>query len=250
MASTAKNKIGLTVRKPVAQTRTRAPAAVAKTAPKASLPAVNTGQEQPAPRFVTLPGTPDAKPPAASGGGALRVGAAHGETPEEVSARIALHPAIQNAFLAKIFAEGKVDPKGGSKVTGPLDMTACVEMFVQSANALSKNGTKELENMLLSQATALQAIFYEMARRSALNMGEYIEPTEVYLRLALKAQSQCRATIETLAEIKNPRPVYLNPKQVNVANGPQQVNNGPRPADPTTRAEENEIPANKLLEAP
>jgi hypothetical protein len=28
-----------------------------------------------------------------------------------------------------------------------------------------------------------------------------------YLRLGLKAQSQCRATLETLAAIKNPRPV-------------------------------------------
>ena len=40
-------------------------------------------------------------------------------------------------------------------------------------------------------------------------------------KLALKAQSQCRATLETLAAIKNPPVIFV--KQ---ANGHQQVNNG------------------------
>jgi hypothetical protein len=39
-----------------------------------------------------------------------------------------------------------------------------------------------------------------------------------------KPQAQCRATIEALAEIKNPRPVAFV-KQANIAQGPQQVNN-------------------------
>ena len=44
------------------------------------------------------------------------------------------------------------------------------------------------------------------------------------LTLALKAQAQCRATLEALAEIKNPRPVQFV-KQANMTTGPQQVNN-------------------------
>lgn len=40
-----------------------------------------------------------------------------------------------------------------------------------------------------------------------------------------KCSTQCRATLETLAEIKNPRPVVFV-RQANIANGPQQVNNG------------------------
>jgi len=47
---------------------------------------------------------------------------------------------------------------------------------------------------------------------------------ETYMRLALKAQSQCRTTLETLAEIKNPRAVAFV-KQANIAGGHQQVNN-------------------------
>ena len=44
------------------------------------------------------------------------------------------------------------------------------------------------------------------------------------MRLALRAQSQCRATLETLAAIKNPPIVYA--RQANVTTGPQQINNG------------------------
>ena len=44
------------------------------------------------------------------------------------------------------------------------------------------------------------------------------------LTLALKAQAQCRSTLEALAEIKNPRPVQFV-KQANMTTGPQQVNN-------------------------
>jgi hypothetical protein len=78
--------------------------------------------------------------------------------------------------------------------------------------------------MLNAQAVALNSIFAEMSRRAALNMGQYPEATERYLRLAMKAQSQCRTTLETLAAIKNPPVVYA--KQANIAHGPQQVNNG------------------------
>jgi hypothetical protein len=224
-------------------------------------PAVNTAKEQqPAPRFIDLPGTPQDKPPAAPGDGALRIGAAPGETAEEVAARIALHPAIQNAFIAKVFAEGKV-PEQGNKITGPLDMNACAESMVQKIETLDgKTPMRVGEQMLLAQAEALQAVFYEMMRRAALNMGQYIEPTEIYMRLGLKAQSQCRATIETLGELKNPRPIYLNPKQVNnvagnqqvnSSEGPQQVNNGtPASADAASPANalalENKAPGETL----
>jgi hypothetical protein len=58
--------------------------------------------------------------------------------------------------------------------------------------------------VLVAQAASLNSIFTELARRAGLNMGEYIGATESYMRLALKAQAQCRATIETLAAMKNP----------------------------------------------
>ncbi|MBL8226389.1 MAG: hypothetical protein JNM50_13780 [Chromatiales bacterium] len=55
-------------------------------------------------------------------------------------------------------------------------------------------------------------------------MGEYIDAADTYLRLALKAQSQCRTTLEALVALKRP-PVVIA-QQTNVTTGPQQVNNG------------------------
>jgi hypothetical protein len=78
------------------------------------------------------------------------------------------------------------------------------------------------ESMLMGQALALQSIFTHMSRR-VLNQ-EYQRHTESFFAMALKAQNQCRMTLETLNEIKYPRQVAFV-RQANIANGPQQVNN-------------------------
>ncbi len=99
-----------------------------------------------------------------------------------------------------------------------------------------------LERMLAAQALTLNQMFCELARRAALNMGEHLDATEAYLRLALKAQHQSRATVETLAEIKNPRAAVAFVRQANISNGPQQVNNSvPAPAQEIAQ------PKNELL---
>lgn len=95
------------------------------------------------------------------------------------------------------------------------------------------------EHMLASQALSLDAIFNSLAERAGRQNS--LPNMEVMLRLALKAQSQARATIETLAVVKNPMP-YI--KQANIAHGPQQVNN----ERATPRAEKRKTPPNKLLE--
>src|SRR5262249_31355711 len=79
-------------------------------------------------------------------------------------------------------------------------------------------------------------------RRAMLNAGEHLDATDRYMCLALKAQSQSRATFETLAAIKSGPAVFA--RQANIAHGPQQVNNGVLLA----RAENSESAPNKLLE--
>jgi hypothetical protein len=76
-------------------------------------------------------------------------------------------------------------------------------------------------------------------------MGEHLGAIETYMRLALKAQSQCRATLETLAAIKNP-PSVAFVRQANIAHGAQQVNN--EPPSEACRARKSENRPNKLLE--
>ncbi|WP_347814169.1 hypothetical protein [Paraburkholderia sp. BL10I2N1] len=107
--------------------------------------------------------------------------------------------------------------------------------------------------MLATQANTLDMIFNHLAHKAAYS--EYLNQFQAHLTLALKAQAQCRATLEALAEIKNPRPLAFV-KQANIANGPQQVNNGTpaatqggnAPPEPHARGKNGET-ANKLLES-
>lgn len=106
---------------------------------------------------------------------------------------------------------------------------------------------KRAEAMLFNQAHALQAIFMNLADKASRQ--EYLKHWEAYMRMALKAQNQCRMTLETLATIKNPPVVFA--RQANINNGgQQQVNNGvPAPASgKTTHAAENRAVQTELLE--
>jgi hypothetical protein len=106
---------------------------------------------------------------------------------------------------------------------GECSLTETVKVLCDKAVAVHRGNLKDAETMLVSQATALNAIFTRFALRASMNMGEYLDATDRYMRLALRAQSQCRATLETLALIKNPPAVFA--RQANIAQGPQQVNN-------------------------
>ena len=96
------------------------------------------------------------------------------------------------------------------------------------------------ERVLTHQFLTLDALFNNLAQRSGRQ--DSFKGIEVLMRLALKAQSQARATAETLALMKNPMP-YI--RQANIANGPQQVNNG----QSATGAGNFQTEPNKLLEA-
>ena len=132
-------------------------------------------------------------------------------------AQTALRPSVKGAIAIKQW----------SQKLGDLDLSRLIEELRTQSNLANDGKLARGEAMLMTQAHTLDAIFNELARRAALNMGEYMNACDTYLRLALKAQSQCRTTIETLAEMKNPRPVAFV-KQANIANN-QQINNGPQP---------------------
>jgi hypothetical protein len=92
--------------------------------------------------------------------------------------------------------------------------------------------------MLLNQAHTLEALFGDLTRLAYNNLGNF-DVAERLFRLALKAQGQVRATVETLAAMKNQPMVFA--KQANVTSGPQQINNG------LAREHPADVP-NKLLE--
>ena len=124
---------------------------------------------------------------------------------------VALSPNLQNAV--GVYAWGTC--------AGKPDLQATAEGLSAQTRKVQSGDLAALEAMLYGQAITLQAIFTKLARRAAAN--DSVKPFQVNLTLALKAQAQCRATLEALAEIKNPRPVAFV-RQMNMSAGPQQVN--------------------------
>lgn len=126
---------------------------------------------------------------------------------------------------------------------GALGLTECLAALQATVAQVQGGDLGHAEAMLQAQSVALNAVFTSLAKRSA--ESEYMDHVERFLRLALKAQSQCRATLETLAVLKNP-PVFT--RQANITSGTQQINNGPVLNAPPARAEIQESEPIKLLE--
>jgi hypothetical protein len=159
-------------------------------------------------------------------------------------AKFVLRPSVNAAVLVKDYG----------KTFGDLDLAALVGTVDEGINVVNAGDMSRVEGMLYAQAQALQTMFMNFSRRSLAQ--EYQATLESYFRMAMKAQNQCRMTLETLATIKNP-PVVIA-RQANINNGgQQQVNNGaPAATDPSSSASrgcahaaDSESPRTELLEA-
>ena len=138
------------------------------------------------------------------------------ETGAQAMARKVLEPHLRHAVTASAFA-GKVL---GKDFEGPGLMDYVGHELVLTAKA--ENGDLSVASRLLAaQAITLDSMFTELARRTAVNMGDYINAAERYGRLALKAQSNCRATLETLAKLHQPREQTV--RHVHVNEGGQAI---------------------------
>jgi hypothetical protein len=189
------------------------------------------------------------KPKAGNKSGALKKPNAEKNLTEttdtDEAARIALFSTLPSANAAAVIAEY-------ASAFGEQNVDALIVELRKRMTTVNDGDLQGCENMLIGQAHALQSMFVHLSRRAIKQ--EYLKNFDAFLRLALKAQSQCRATIETLAELKYPKQATFI-KQANIANQ-QQVNNGgeakpglsdnyaPAPA----RTEDLETSQNKLLE--
>jgi hypothetical protein len=138
--------------------------------------------------------------------------------PESVTyARTALRPSVRAAITTQAY----------SKQLGELDLTAVVDELATQNAALSKGDMARSEAMLLSHAHTLDAIFHELVRRAGLNMGKSLDAVEIYMRLGLRAQGQCRATLQTLAEIKEPASRDVRPASERCSRPPANQQRSP-----------------------
>lgn len=147
---------------------------------------------------------------------ALTVEQTKDETGAQAMARTLLEPHLRHALSASAYA-GKV-LGSDVEVPGIMDFVD----HVQEATGKAEAGDLAIASRLLaSQAITLDAMFTELARRAALNMSEYINAAESYGRLALRAQSNCRTTLEALAKLHQPREQTV--RHVHVNDGGQAV---------------------------
>lgn len=172
---------------------------------------------------------------------ALRVVATTADPREKIMADLAVSPCMNGVMVMEAFTGNLL----GKDSTG---ITELVESLRESTRKVNDGDLSTLEAMLISQATALQTIFTSYARRAQVQTLQ--RNLEAFMGMALKAQAQSRATIQAVIELKYPKQATFV-KQANIANGPQQVNNGegfPTSTRTGAHARENQSEQSKLLE--
>ncbi len=152
------------------------------------------------------------------------------------TANLALQPNVSAAAVISQY----------SATFGGLDIKSVSDSLSETINQVWNGDVKTCEAMLFAQAQALQTIFMSLSCRAANQ--DFIGHRETYLKLALKAQNQCRTTLETLSTIKNPPVIFA--KQANIAHGHQQVNNGIAAdnMNDDSHTRKNKFDSNELLE--
>lgn len=121
-------------------------------------------------------------------------------------------------------------------------ITEMIGELKQQTAAVRADDLSRAEGMLISQAHTLDGLFAKLASK-ALAAG-HLDAMDRYMRLALKAQNQARATLQTLGELKAPKQIAFV-KQANIGNQ-VQVNNGA--ASQPARTRKNKKAQNELLE--
>ena len=127
-------------------------------------------------------------------------------------AEVGLNPAVTGVATVQIFNKGSF---------GTQSITDAFEVMREHIAAAEKGDLSQQRALLVGQASSLNAIFTELARRAGANMGEYVNAAQIYMRLALKAQAQCRSTIEALDRLVNGHEQTV--KHVHVGQGGQAV---------------------------
>jgi hypothetical protein len=137
-----------------------------------------------------------------------------GESGSQAMARLMVDPHMRNAYAADLFNAPMF--KGHEPDIG--DVIA--ETGKISAGIASGN-LKFVSDTLTMQAMTLDAIFTDCARQAFSNKGEYPKAYDRYMALAMKAQSNCRTTLEVLARLHQPREQVV--RHVHVYEGGQAV---------------------------
>lgn len=154
--------------------------------------------------------------PAGGAAKAITVEAAKGEGEAEGMARVMVEPYMRHGIVANGITEKMV-----GKLPGEPYFDDFGKVIKAKAELVCKGDMTLASEMLTAQALSLDALFTELTRRATTNFGDYPLAAERYARLAFKAQGNCRASLEALAKLHQPREQTV--RHVHVNEGGQAV---------------------------
>lgn len=120
---------------------------------------------------------------------------------------------VGNAIVARNLSNGLF----GERFQPSTDDMAKVVAEIASRARSGEMG--DMVDVLSSQVVAVNAMFARMMGKATENMGHHLEATDRYFRLAMKAQAQTRATVETLAKMLSPREQIVKHIHIDNRNG-------------------------------
>lgn len=82
-----------------------------------------------------------------------------------------------------------------------------IQKCIDELQEITDNQQHVGKEMLSQQAVILNSIFMNYCTLASPKMDTPIQAKERYMRLALKAQSQCRTTLESLENMNNPKQI-------------------------------------------
>ena len=154
--------------------------------------------------------------PAGSAAKAIKVDAKRNESEAATMARVMVGPYLRHGIVANGITEKMV-----GKLPGEPSFDDFGKDFKTKAELVSKGEMTLASEILAAQALSLDMLFTELARRATMNLGDYPLMAERYARLAFKAQGNCRASLEALAKLHQPREQTV--RHVHVNEGGQAV---------------------------
>ncbi len=158
------------------------------------------------------------------------------QSESEKYAKVSLSASYMGAILTDSFT---------SAILPKAELADVASELSEKIKTIQAGDMQPIEAILISQAQTLQTMFVTLGRMAASKTG--LQQYTAFMNMALKAQSQSRATIQALTELKYPKRATFV-RQANISHGHQQVNNGTSTQAPAhAKAIENQ--PNELLEA-
>lgn len=143
-----------------------------------------------------------------------------GEDELRTSTRFTLSPAYIGASSTRLLNDK------GSIPNDLVSLHYTKELMEEAFKKVKDGDLTIAEEILTSQAVALNVAFNSFTMRAGRQQD--VTTIKMFLQLALKAQNQCRSTLDSLRELKQPSGTQFI-KQANIAQN-QQINHGLIPA--------------------